>query len=52
MGGYIGRVSKALICEAVIEVKDKARRTTSPHSRKATWPTAPPNCSPAPAGFP
>ena len=30
----------------------KRRRTISPRSRKATWPTAPPNCSRAPAGFP
>jgi hypothetical protein len=42
MGGYLGRVSKALICGAVIEAKARRRPTTSPHSRKATWPTAPP----------
>ena len=50
--GYLGRVSKTLICEAVTEAKGKRRRTTSPRSRKATWPNVPPNCSRAPAGFP
>ena len=52
-----GRVSRARAEDAhplrpSPKARARRRRTTSPRSRKATWPTVLPNCSPAPAGFP
>ena len=52
VAGYLGRVSKTLICEAVTEAKGKAAADNIATLKKGDMATAPPNCSPAPAGFP
>ena len=51
VAAYHGRLSRARLQGADLrwpssKPRARRRRTTSPHSRKATWPTAPPNRSP------
>jgi hypothetical protein len=51
VAAYHGRLSRARLHGADLrwpssKPRARRRRTTSPHSRKATWPTAPPNRSP------